>query len=142
MPKKKTDKTPQLRWDNDEMTWRDEEGNAVTHPRYAGSPRSLDGKSFIKGYLRSVQDGDSLNDYMKTHGAHKSSEIQKAAKHFRALVQEANPGFTFTLLKRKKLKVDANKTAQTKSVTDALSELAEDGASLLRKIATRKPKKS
>ena len=146
MPKKKTDKKAQLSWDNDAMTWRDEKGKAVTHERYANSPRSLDGKSFIKGYLRSVQDGDSLNDYMKTHGAHKSSEIQKAAKNFQALVQEAQPGFTMTLLKKKKLKTDANKKAKSKAVTDAMAELlkiaGDDSTALLRKIATRKPQKS
>jgi hypothetical protein len=106
----------------------------------------LDGKSFIKGYLRAVQDGDSLNDYMKTHGAHKVSEIQKAAKNFQALVQEAKPGYTLALLKKKNLKVDANKTAQSKAVTDAMAELlkiaGDDSTSLLRKIQTRKPKKS
>jgi len=142
MAEDKQTKKTNLGWDNDAMTWRDEDGNAVDHPRYKDSPRSLEGKSFIKGYLRSVQDGDSLNDYMKTHGKFKAADVTKAAKKFRALYELANPGMTFSLLTKKKLKVDAGKKADTKAVVDSIAELMKDGPAITRKKKTRKPKKS
>ena len=138
------EKKSNLSWDNDAMTWRDDSGQEVDHPRYSNSPRSLNGKSFIKGYLRAVQDGDSLNDYMKTHGGFKHTEITKAAKEFRALYELANPGMTFSLLRRKKDKVDTAKAAKSKAVADSIKELLEAAPDkpITGKKKTRKPKTS
>ena len=109
MAKKKTRKrATNLRWDNDTMEWRDSEGTAQQHPRYAGTPSSLDGKSFMNAYLNSVRKGESLNDFMKTCGKFSSKEVQTAARKLRKAYQDvtaaAGKKDTFPLLRAKKTK--------------------------------------
>ena len=110
MPKKKSPKKRaiQLRWDNDEMTWRDKDGNPSSHPRYADKPSSLDGKLFINSYLNAVRKGESLNDFMKTCGKYSSKEVQTAARNLRKAYQDlteaAGTRDTFKLLRAKRIK--------------------------------------
>jgi|LULM01.1.fsa_nt_gb hypothetical protein len=122
-PKAKTDS---LSWDNDSMTWRNARREVVSHPRYANSPRSLEGKSFIKGYLRAVGHKKSLNEYMKTNQKFTAAEVQKAAKEFRKILTAAT-GESFELLKRRKSKSDRAAAKKKKAVQDSLSELRKLG---------------
>jgi hypothetical protein len=109
MAKKKTRKrATNLRWNNDSMEWRDSKGNAQQHPRYAGTPSSLDGKSFMNAYLNSVRKGESLNDFMKTCGKFTAPEVQTAARKLRKAYQDvtaaAGKKDTFPILRVKKAK--------------------------------------
>ena len=106
--KKTAKRATSLRWDNDSMEWRDSDGNAQKHPRYANKPSSLDGKLFMNAYLNSVRKGESLNDFMKTCGKFSSKEVQTAARKLRKAYQDvtaaAGKKDTFPLLRVKKAK--------------------------------------
>jgi len=119
-------KRESLEYDNDSMTWRNSKNESVVHPRYANSPRALEGKSFIKGYLRAGGQKKSLNQYMKTNQKFTAAEVQKAAKEFKKLLEAATDD-TFTLLKRRKDKTDTAKAKKKKAVQDSLSELRKLG---------------
>ena len=112
-----------LSYDNDSMKWLDSNGKEKAHPRYSKSPRSLDGKSFIKGYLRAVKAKKSLNDYMKTNQRFTAAEVQKAARAFRKILEEADGNKTFSLLPRRKSKKNSEKAKAQKAVLDSMKEL-------------------
>ena len=115
-----------LSYDNDSMKWLDSNGNVVDHPRYKNSPQSLDGKSFIKGYLRAVGKKMSLNEYMKTNQKFSAAEVTKAAKDFRKILNAAT-GEDFKVLTRRKSKTDSAKKKKEKAVKESMKELLQMG---------------
>jgi len=82
-------KKANLRWDNNEMTWRDVNGNKVQHPRYMGRPSSLDSRRFRRAYLNCVREGESLNEFMKFHGKYDVKDVQAAARKMRKAYEDA-----------------------------------------------------
>jgi hypothetical protein len=108
-------------------------GKAVVHPRYCVRPATLMGKAFIKSYLRSVQSGETLNDWLKTNQKFSKSEVQKAAKEFRAMFEAANEGQTFPLLKFVKPSEQSAGAKKTKALMDSLKELQASGALIVTK---------
>lgn len=112
-----------LKWHNDEMEWRNEAGEAVPHPRYQNSPSSLTSRSFLKGYLTAYKAGQSLNDYMKTHGKYSAKDVQKAARYFRSMYEAAAPGKTFKLLRAKKDITAASRLQDQRDALEIVSEM-------------------
>ena len=117
-------KKQSLSYDNDSMKWLDANGKETVHPRYKNSPQSLEGKSFIKGYLRAVQKKMSLNDYMKTNQKFSAADVTKAAKEFKKILNAATDGKDdFSLLPRRKSKTDSAKRKKEKAILDSFKEL-------------------
>ena len=65
----------------------------------------------------------SLNDYMKTNQRFTAAEVQKAARAFRKILEEADGNKTFSLLPRRKSKKNSEKAKAQKAVLDSMKEL-------------------
>jgi hypothetical protein len=113
-----------LSYDLEQCVWR-KNGEVVTHPRYSKVPRSLDGKSFIKSYLRAVKEGATLNEWIKTNQAYSKDKVQRAAKEFRAIYEAHNPGMSFRLLKLEKRKTEISDKQKNKAIADSIKHLGD-----------------
>ena len=56
-----------LSWDDQEMVWKDSDGEVKEHPRYSQKPASL-GSAFLRSYIKAATNKTQyLNDWRKTN---------------------------------------------------------------------------
>ena len=71
-----------LSWDDQEMVWKDSDGEVKEHPRYSQKPASL-GSAFLRSYIKAATNKTQyLNDWRKTNMNFSLREIESAVKTF------------------------------------------------------------